>query len=220
MEKIWNVIKGVTRIITRVAIEAIHRLIINIFDTLLGFLNWPEKKLRIKILILKESPDHPVVSPSELGIAIKYAKASLKKNFNVKLLPIKQVQLVEVLKEIPPNETLYTRGGPGAFAEEFKTTGSFFASNLYGSFYPITAFVVVDIVGATGCSLGPLTDYVTLDRNGAKNDSTLVHELAHSCGLWHVNERSNLLYGNKSRSDKVKWWQKNIFRGSRHITYW
>jgi hypothetical protein len=55
--------------------------------------------------------------------------------------------------------------------EEFTITGSF-ASNLSGIFYPVTAFVVLDIDHASGCSLGPLTDYVTLDPDGAK---TLLH---------------------------------------------
>ena len=220
MAKILNGIKGVMRITIRMIVEAIHRLVINIFDTLVGFLNWPEKKLRIKILILKEPSNRPVLSQSDLDTAIAFAKISLKKNFNVKLIPIGQEQFVEVLNKIPGKKTLYTKGGTGALAEEFKTTGSFFASNLCGSFYPVTAFVVIDIIGATGCSLGPLTDYITLDRDGAKSNSTLVHEIAHACGLWHVSERANLLYRNKNRGDEVKWWQKNLFRGSRHVTYW
>jgi hypothetical protein len=99
-------------------------------------------------------------------------------------------------------------------------SGSFFASNLSGLFYPVTAFVVLDIDHASGCSLGPLTDYVTLDPGGARNASTLAHEIAHACGLWHLRSKSNLLWRTSSRGDKVKWWQKNIFRSSRHVTYW
>ena len=219
-EKFWNILKGIVRIIIRVVIEVFHRLVINMFDTIFGFLSWPEKKLRIKILILAVSKEPAVFLPSELDLALGFAGESVKKNFNVKLLPHKNGHFVEVLKATPPVEALYTKGGNGALKEEFKEAGNFFASNLCGLFYPVTTFVVIDIAGASGCSLGPLTDYITLDRDGAKNDSTLVHEIVHACGLWHVKERSNLLYRFKSRGNDVNWWQKNIFRSSRHITYW
>ena len=221
MEKIWNGIKGSTRITVRVIVEVVHRLVINIFDTLFGFLNWPEKKLRVKILILQDPQGDPVVLPTDLDAAIGYAKRSFKKNFNTRLLPHKSgQQFPEVLQKNAPKEVLYTKGSIGALVKEFAITGGFFASNLSGSFYPVTAFVVLNIDHASGCSLGPLTDYITLDPGGAKNDSTMAHELAHACGLWHLRSKSNLLWRTFSRGDQVKWWQRNIFRGSRHVTYW
>ncbi|HMK19090.1 MAG TPA: hypothetical protein VK492_12875 [Chitinophagaceae bacterium] len=221
MKKIWNGIKGSTRIAIRLIVETVHRLVINVFDTLFGFLNWPEKNLRVTIFILQNTQANPVVSPDDLDTAIEYAKRSFKKNFNTRLLPYKTgQQFAEVLQEKAPHEALYTKGSIGALAEEFTVTGSFFASNLSGSFYPVTAFVVFDIDHASGCSLGPLTDYVTLDPDGAKNASTLAHEIAHACGLWHVSSKSNLLWRTSDRGDEVKWWQKNIFRSSRHVTYW
>jgi hypothetical protein len=220
MEKIRNGIKASIRIITRAIAETVHRLVINIFDTLFGYLNWPEKKLRIKIYILQDPQANPVLSPVDLDTAIEYAKRSFKKNFNTRLLPHKNKQpFTEVLQKKAPYEALYTKGGISALAEEFKVAGSFFASNLIGSFYPVTAFVVLDIDHASGCSLGPITDYVTLDPDGAKNVSTLAHEIAHACGLWHQQTKSNLLWRTFSRGDEVKWWQKNIFRSSRHVTY-
>ena len=219
--KTGNIIKAIGRVTIRFFIETIHRLVINIFDTLFGFLNWPEKKLRIKVFILQDPQDIPVVSPVDLDVAVEYAKRSFKKNFNTRLLPHKDKQgFVEVLQMEPPYEVLYTKGSIGAFREEFKIAGSFFASNLSGIFYPITAFIVLDIDHASGCSLGPITDYVTLDPDGAKNASTLAHEIAHACGLWHHRAKSNLLWRTFKRGDEVKWWQKNIFRSSRHVTYW
>ena len=221
MRKTWNGIKASTRISGRIIVEIVHRIVINIFDTLFGFLNWPEKKLRVKIFILQDPQANAVVSPTDLHTAIEYAMRSFKKNFNTRLLPHKNKQpFAEVLQKKPPHEVLFTKGSIGALTEEFKIAGSFFASNLSGLFYPITVFVVLDIDHASGCSLGPLTDYVTLDPEGAKNASTLAHEIAHACGLWHVQSRSNLLWRTSGRGDEVKWWQKNIFRSSRHITYW
>lgn len=208
------------RITIRVIVEAIHRLLINLFDTLFGFLNWPEKKLRIKIFIVPVPNNELLPSVPDLHAALEYAKSSFKKKFNIKLVPHHKEPFVEILKVIPPAEVLYTKGGSGALGEEFKTAGRFFAAHLSGRFYPITTFVVVDITGATGCSLGPVTDYITLDHQGVKISSVLAHELAHACGLWHVKDRSNLLYPDDSRSNEIKWWQKNFFRSSRHVTYW
>jgi len=221
MGKIWNGIKGCTRIIIRIVTETVHRLVINIFDTVFGFLNWPEKNIRVKVFILQDPQTDPIVSSADLDTAIEYAKRSFKKNFNTRLLPSRSgEQFVEVLQKKVPYEVLYTKGSIGALGEEFTITGSFFASNLTGSFYPVTAFVVLDIDHASGCSLGPLTDYVTMDPDGAKNGSTLAHEIAHACGLWHLQSKSNLLWRTFSRGDEIKWWQKNIFRASRHVTYW
>jgi len=221
MERVWNGIKSITRITIRIIVETVHRLVINVFDTLFGFLNWPEKKLRVKIFILQGAQGDPVISPIDLDVAIEYAKNSFKKNFNTRLLPYRNNQpFAEVLQKKAQQEVLYTKGGIGALTEDFKLARNFFASNLIGLFYPVTAFVVLDIDHASGCSLGPLTDYVTLDPDGAKNASTLAHEIAHACGLWHLQAKSNLLWRTFSRGDEITWWQKNMFRSSRHVTYW
>jgi hypothetical protein len=87
MERIRNGIKASIRIITRVIAETVSSLVINIFDTLFGFLNWPEKKLRVKIYILQGPQANPVLSPVDLDTAIEYAKRSFKKKFNTRLLP-------------------------------------------------------------------------------------------------------------------------------------
>lgn len=215
----WIVVRGLARIIIRIVVETFHRLIINLFDTFFGFLNWPVKKLRIRIVILNDENGKPVVSSTDLEASIIYAGISFKKNFNVKLEAHKAT-FVQVLQIIPPTEALHVHGGPAALNDEFRTAGNFFARNLSGVLYPVTAFVVKDIKGASGCSLGPISDYVTLDPNGAKHPSILAHELAHACGLWHLKNRSNLLYPYKDRDDEVEWWQKNILRSSRHVTYW
>lgn len=214
-----NLIKGILRAIARLIIETIHRLLFNIPDMLFGFLKWPGKKIRIKIFILKIDEQDLSISPADLETSLKFATKIFREKFNVDLLPVDR-SFVEVLSQIAPEGVLYTKGGRGGLIEEFKTAGNFFAANLVSPIYPITVFVVKDIEGATGCSLGPLTDYVTLDHDGAKDKSVLAHELAHACGLWHVKDKTNLLWHTRSRGDDVAGWQKNIFRSSRHITYW
>ena len=215
-----NIIKGIARIGARIIFDTLHRLVINLFDSLFGFLNWPEKKLRIKVFVLRGVQGNAVCESKDIKAAIDHAKKVFKKSFDVKLLPHHNGAFVEILQELSPTEVLYTNGGVGALHEEFKIAGSFFASNSSGIFYPVTAFVVIKIKEASGCSLGPISDYVTLDTVGVKRPSVLAHELAHACGLWHINERSNLLYPYSNRENEIRWWQKNIFRSSRHVTYW
>lgn len=217
----WNFIKGIVRAVIRITIEIVHRLLINLFDTLFGFLKWPEKKLRIKVFLLKTQQPDPEILAAELSNAINYTKEVFRKNFNVSVIPVRDNEpFAEVLKTIPSFEALHTKGSTGALTEEFKIAGSFYAANLRTPIYPVTAFVVLSIKGATGCSLGPMTDYVTLDHSAARDNSILAHELAHACGLWHLRDQENLLWNRKNRGDKTNWWQKNIFRGSRHVTYW
>lgn len=220
--RLLYLIKGLVRAIIRILVEIVHRVLINIFDTLFGFLNWPEKKLRIRVYLLPTQTKEPEIFPDHLNTAINYTKEVFRKNFNVSVIPVRNNNqtFAEVLETIPPYEVLHTKGSSGALVEEFKLAGNFFASNLRAPIYPVTVFVVVSIKGATGCSLGPMTDYVTLDHGAARDTSILAHELAHACGLWHLQDKENLLWNRKTRGDKTRWWQKNIFRGSRHVTYW
>jgi hypothetical protein len=64
--KLWPIardgIKGIARIAIRLVVEFIHRGIVNLFDTLFGFLNWPGKKLRVKIFILINPREYPTYS--------------------------------------------------------------------------------------------------------------------------------------------------------------
>ena len=216
-----NFITAIVRAVIRITIEIVHRLLINLFDTLFGYLKWPEKKLRLKVFLLRTQQPDPEILTTELTNAINYTKEIFRKNFNVSVIPVRNnEQFVEVLETIPFYEALHTKGSTGALTEEFKTAGSFYAANLRAPIYPVTVFVVLSIKGATGCSLGPMTDYVTLDHNAARDNSILAHELAHACGLWHLADKENLLWNRKNRGNKTNWWQKNIFRASRHVTYW
>ena len=176
--------------------------------------------MRLADFILRDMEGNAVVSSTEMDASIDYAKRIFKERFNVTLLAHQKATFAELSPVIPPTEVLYTKGGPAALKEEFRIAGSFYSSNLTGFLYPVTIFVVIKIRGASGCSLGPMSDYVTLDPVGAKQISVLAHELAHACGLWHINEKANLLYPYNKRGEEVKWWQKNIFRSSRHVTYW
>jgi hypothetical protein len=91
----------------------------------------------------------------------------------------------------------------------------------YGA--PVCAFAVRGFSdGNDGCSLGPLEDYVTVNFNSraAYSMSTLAHEVAHACNLWHVSDQGNLMNKSKAaRGPNLDQWQKALVRASRHVTY-
>src|SRR5688572_9150892 len=80
-------IKGIARVAIRIAVELIHRAIIKLFDTLFGFLSWPEKKLRLKIFILMDSEGNRTPASIDTDKSIDFVSRTFKKKFNVKLMP-------------------------------------------------------------------------------------------------------------------------------------
>ena len=90
----------------------------------------------------------------------------------------------------------------------------------YGS--PITMFVVrsIDSGATTGCSLGPLTDYLTVVGTETDDKTTIAHETGHACGLWHVGDQTNLMFASDSNLRRMLTnFQAINLRNSRHVTY-
>lgn len=242
-KKVWQKTKAVARTISRVIVELVGR-VLGIVDLLLGFAAWPPKKLRLHVVILSQDVPPPpvitistttdvtiktltpIVNPTDLTASIDFARQHLKDKFNIKLLPYSS-EFVQVDNSIAPSEALNVSCGSGALGNEYGTAGEFFAKRLAGwnvipisLVFPITVFVVSNVIDKQGCSLGPLSDYITIDPDGIASQTTLMHEIGHSCGLWHSQSQSNIMYSNSSRGSGVKWFQKNLLRSSRHVMYW
>jgi hypothetical protein len=77
---------------------------------------------------------------------------------------------------------------------------------------------VKDISLKGGCSLGPLTDYVTQEARTIGSNRLMAHEVAHACGLWHSEEKPNLMYPRRP-GEEIATWQAAVLRNSRHVTY-
>jgi hypothetical protein len=87
----------------------------------------------------------------------------------------------------------------------------------YGA--PVTVFIVRSISTRNGCSLGVLTDYVTVEAKTLKRTRRLlIHEIAHACGLWHSRDEMNLMMP-KEPGEQLAGWQAATLRSSRHVTY-
>jgi hypothetical protein len=239
---IWSSIKRAVKGAVRWAVKIVTTVVmwaVNIWDFTFGFLNWPQQKLTLHIVILSklepiDGTIVPICQPSDLQPSIDQAKRILHEQFNVKLRPYAS-QYVQVLGGLAPEAALKPSCcGADPFGQEFLEQGEWYAGQMAGWVaaiptslqFPITAFVVEDVVCKSGCAIGPLTDYLVIDMDGVNstgpriNNSTLMHEMGHCCHLWHFDGVRNLMWKNADRGDDTKWWQRNLFRNSRHVTYW
>lgn len=218
-----RVLKGAARVGSRL-LGLGWGLAVGFADLFFGFMLPRAKKLRIQVFILTDATGIKTATDQEVQLAIDFAKDTFKKRFNVELLPYSS-SWFETIDEGVPQAALDVNCNFTGLLEEYGEAGEFFANHLAGwnvtpvsGTFPVTVFFVRQIQGKTGCSMGPLTDYVTIE--GGAVPSTMAHEIGHACNLWHSFGRSNLMYKHSDRGDTVHWWQKNIFRSSRHVLYW
>ena len=223
LKKVWRVVKAVVRVVVRVVLTG-YGLLVGLPDLLLGFLTWPQKKLRYQIFILSDDKG-PLVDPADLGPSIDFFRTTFKKRFNVKIEAYGKPD-IQLIKEPAPAAALDVRCGTGAFVDEFGAAGEFFAQHIAGwnaipisLGFPVTIFIVRSMTDADGCSLGPLTDHVLLTPVAVAELNVLAHEVGHSCNLWHSGSKSNLMWHDPSRGDEANWFQKNLLRSSRHVQY-
>lgn len=221
LKKAWRAVKATVRVVVRIVIEVVYRVI-----NLVLFWIPIKKKIRIQVLILQDEMGKPLLSPGDpgLAVALDYAKRTFEDKFRVKL---KNYSSIQVLPKPAPTAALDVFCDSGAAKNEWGEAGEYFADNLAGwnlipisLGFPITIYIVRNISGKLGCSLGLLTDYVTVSIKGANSDSTLAHELGHACGLLHRDSKSNLMFPNTGRGNGITGWQKFVVRGCRHCTFW
>ncbi len=182
------------------------------------------KKLRIRVVILRDEEGKPVATPEDVEPSLVEARRVLRGTLAIDLLPAAD-PLARTLDVPAPPSALDSPCAEGSWRADFGDGGAFFRRNLEpgtvtGSGGPITVFVVRDVLGKAGCSLGPLVDHVTVDRTAlqGKRLRVLAHELGHACGLPHSNAVENLMLP-KGMGERLQPWQIAVFRSSRHVTY-
>lgn len=195
----------------------------------------PTKKLRLRVVILRNENLAALADPHEVMPSIEAAQAIFERKVRTKIIPSVR-GFIETSSVAAPAEALDVHCDFEAWKEGLREAGDFFethlernaAGMLTGYAAPITAFIVRDVCGKAGCSLGPLTDYVTvalcgltfcgISDEGQPLPRILAHEVGHACGLWHVDDASNLM-NPRGPGVNLRWWQKAILRNSRHVTY-
>lgn len=195
----------------------------------------PTKKLRLRVVILKDETSNLLAEEDLVGNSIRAAERIFMRQARTKIVPAGG-RYVERLASAAPADALDVHCDMEAWKEGLREAGDFFetyltqnaAGALTGYAAPVTAFIVRDVDGKAGCSLGPLADYVTvalcglattgLDEEGVALPRILAHEIGHACGLWHVRDPANLM-DPRGPGVGLRPWQRLILRNSRHVTY-
>lgn len=167
----------------------------------------------------------------ELDAAIDEARRILLSEVNVVLKPDSNSDMITVVEPAAPDYALRVGCNSRAYREGLGDTGRYFeaatrrlhAGSGTRAPDPLTVFIVEDIEGKSGCSLGPLADYVTVDLSGLVDRGrfghppwALAHEIGHACNLWHYGD--NLMRPHpEGRKDYLKRWQRALFRASGHV---
>ena len=185
------------------------------------------KKLRVRILVLRDAEGRPVAGEDEVAAAVAETARVLAREARTELLPADRALVATLPAPAPPEALDAPCSGNGLWRTDLGPGGHWFRANRFRAGYrllgrgaPLTVFVVHDVIGKCGCSLGPLGDYVTIDGRGLTGGTKriLAHELGHSCGLPHSSRDNNLMRP-RGPGERMTRLQRAAFRSSRHVTY-
>jgi hypothetical protein len=225
-----NKARAVARFLVKL-LPAVVTRVINIFGSALDPIYRVKKKMRIQVVILRESAANGLVPEADLLPAINMAKKVFLAECNVEIRAYGD-PIVRTVPDVAPDYALDVNCDGGAFIDEAGETGAYFAEKVarwvpISLRFPVTVLVVRSIVGKIGCSI-PIADYVTLSATpltpggltGVKSVTTMAHELGHTCLLLDRDNTANLMYGEAKRGTRLTAWQRWAVRTSRHCTYW
>jgi hypothetical protein len=208
----------------------------------------PEKKLRICVIILRDEAGEPLDTAENLVPQLQNTIDILRREANVRVIPAAPFQFDSgfASPEEATEDWVHIQGrgrnessvldvdcGPGAAVQDLGTVGGRFeilasttclysnGRRVMGYGAPVIIFIVRSVGGPDerGCSLGPLSDYVTVEAGGSSASSVIAHELGHACNLLHVDDRDNLMKSSGRRDTRLSRFQAALLRTSRHVTY-
>lgn len=193
---------------------------VGLADAVLGFFGFlPEKKLRICVVVLRDEKGTALAQPADIVPHLQDAIDIYREEANVRLIPSGPFQYdsafasgetadtswVHVNGNSSSSDILDVSCGGGAAGEDLWVSGSKFeylastkcfysnTRRILGYGAPVIIFIVRSVAGKLGCSIGPLSDYVTIQGS---NPICIAHELGHACNLWHIGDNTNLMFQN------------------------
>jgi len=218
--------------------------IVDFLGALVGIL--PEKKLRLCAIILRDELGDLLDEPEDIVPLLQNTIDIFRREANVRVIPSAPFQFDSAFagREVATEEWVHTQSrgrndaslidvgcNEDAALEDLGTVGGRFellasttclysnARRVVGYGAPVVVFIVRSVGdGKTGCSLGPLTDYVTVEAGRPPRSTVIAHEVAHACNLWHVDDRTNLMDPDRT-SNRLTRLQVALLRSSRHVSY-
>jgi hypothetical protein len=217
-------VTGALSQIVNILKETANRLL-GVLDFIAYFLGFrPTKRLRLRVVVMRDENGQPLADTIQVLAAFTEAQRVLASSAQTKVIPAQP--LIVTPDDIAPEKALNVHCDFGAYQEDFGVAGAYFRralartipGTLVGYGAPVTVFIVKEISGKGGCSLGPLSDYVTQEARTLRANRLMAHEVAHACGLWHSKDEANLMYPRKP-AERLTVFQAAVLRNSRHITY-
>lgn len=198
----------------------------------------PEKRLRVRVQL---PPGVSEAAQVEMLQALTVTAQIYRREANVRILPAVPWTIKGAFAgPAVPLDSWMGVGDAGtqrlnvgcavqALAEDIGRVGGLFAwralrfhpfgisRRLLGLGAPVVVFGVGSVAGGQliGCSLGPLTDYVTVQID---RPVCLPHELGHACNLVHVSTPGNVMNPTCGGAHFTRW-QAVLVRLSRHVSY-
>lgn len=232
------------RVVARVAAQAVGLLVallvavprlVSEVGLLAGRVPRPDRVMRVRVLVQRDEDGAPVAAVSYAHESVAWARAAFA-TAGVRLVPVGwdggdpgdvsdgDARFVRVVEAPATGATLDVACTARAWRADLGAAGTGFRRQvraaggpaLPGPGAPVWVFAVRGFATRhLGCSLGPVTDYVTVRLTG--EPTTLAHELGHACGLWHTSG-DTLMYGRPSRTARLTRLQVWLVRASRHVT--
>jgi hypothetical protein len=199
----------------------------------------PVKKLKVSVVVLSDETNQPVEDTAKIIKALERTTDLFIEMAKVKVVPAAHIPKTLANQDRPNQHWVQTANyreskrildvgcNERAILEDLTLHGAsyqwinlrreFFTSfrRVFGYGAPVTIFIVRDVEKKGGCSLGFLSDYVTIPSRRLR---CIPHELGHALGLFHRSDPKNLLYPKSCSPSHLTSWQIAVIRASRHVT--